>query len=72
MNNKEDEKIQAFLKQAIPPIERQLDRDLWPDMLRRLDHRTSAVPWFDWALVALLVVALLISPRTIAVLLYHL
>lgn len=72
MNHKEDEKIQTLLKQAMPPTERELDRDLWPHMLRRLEQRTSAVPWFDWALVALLVVALLMSPRTIPVLLYYL
>jgi hypothetical protein len=72
MNNKEDEKIHALLKQAMPPIERDLDRGLWPRMLRRLEQRTSAVPWFDWALVALLLVTLLMSPSTIAVLLYHL
>lgn len=72
MNNKEDEKLQKLLRHAMPPIERELDRDLWPQMLRRLEQRTSAVPWFDWALVALLVVALLLSPRTIPVLLYHL
>lgn len=72
MNNKQDEKIQTLLKQAMPPTDRELNRDLWPQMLRRLEQRTSAVPWFDWALVALLVVGLLVSPHTIPVLLYHL
>jgi hypothetical protein len=72
MNNKEDEKLQALLKQAMPPIESDLARDLWPQMLRRLEQRTRVTPWFDWALVAVLVVGLLISPRTISVLLYHL
>jgi len=70
--NKEDEKIQSLLKQVMPPLERELDRDLWPHMLRQLEARVLTVPWFDWALVALLVVALLMSPHTIPVLLYHL
>ena len=72
MNNKEDEKIQTLLKQAMAPVDRELERDLWPQMLRRLEQRAAAVPWFDWALLALLVVGLLISPHTIPVLLYHL
>jgi len=72
MNNREDEKLHAFLKQVMSPLERELDRDLWPHMLRRMEQRASAVPWFDWALVALLVIALLISPHTIPVLFYHL
>jgi hypothetical protein len=71
MNDKADENIQALLKQAMPPIESDLDRDLWPQMLRRLEQRTAVIPWFDWALIALLVLVLLLSPRTIPVLLYH-
>jgi hypothetical protein len=72
MNNKEDERIHALLKQAMPPVDRELDRDLWPHMLRRLEQRAAAVPWFDWALLALLVLGLFFSPSTIPVLLYHL
>ena len=72
MNYKEDEKLQALLKQAMPPIEGDLARDLWPQMLRRLEQKAYVIPWFDWALVGLLVLALLLSPRTIPVLLYHL
>jgi len=72
MNNNEEEKIGALLKQAMPPMKRELNRDLWPEMLSRLQQRASPVPWFDWALVALLVLAILISPHAIPVLLYHL
>ena len=71
MNNQEDNKIHALLKQAMPPTERELARDLWPQMLRRMEQRAAVVPWFDWALVAILLLALLISPHTIPVLLYH-
>jgi hypothetical protein len=72
VNNKEDQSIQTLLRQAMPAIESDLARDLWPQMLRRLEQRTAVIPWFDWALVALLVVGLLISPHAISVLLYHL
>lgn len=72
MNHKEDENIHALLQQAMPPIESDLGRDLWPQMLRRLEQPTTVIPWFDWALAAVLVVGLSISPHTISVLLYHL
>jgi hypothetical protein len=70
--NQEEEKIRSLLKQAMPPIDRELQRDLWPQMLGRLEPRVPAVSWFDWALLALLIVGLLVSPHTIPVLLYHL
>jgi hypothetical protein len=72
MNNKKDDDIRALLKQVMPPLDRDLRRDLWPQMLVQLEQRTSAVPWFDWALVALLLLGLLLLPRSIPVLLYHL
>jgi hypothetical protein len=72
MNNKEDERIQTLLKQAMPPVENELERDLWPSMLRRLEQRAAAVPWFDWALLALLLLGFFFLPGTIPVLLYHL
>jgi len=72
MNNKEEDKIRAWLKQAMPPLEHDLQRDLWPQMLRRLEQSAAAVPWFDWALAVLLLIGLLLSPHSIPVLLYHL
>jgi hypothetical protein len=72
MNNQEDEKILRLLKQAMPASNRELGRDLWPQMLRRLEQPAHVVPWFDWVLLVLLVVGLFISPHTIPVLLYHL
>jgi hypothetical protein len=72
MNNQEDKEIKTLLNEAMPPTSRELNRDLWPQMLRRLEQQADAVPWFDWALAALLIVGLLVSPHTIPVLLYHL
>ncbi len=69
-NNKEMKKI---LKQAIAPLkDTALRRDLWPQMLRKLNEQPSRVPWFDWALVGLLVTWILYFPQAIPVLLYHL
>ncbi|HXR14612.1 MAG TPA: hypothetical protein VN777_00260 [Terriglobales bacterium] len=72
MNEPRDEEIQSLLKQAIAPLTRNLERDLWPRMLQRLDERSATVPWFDWALLALLALWLCFSPQAIPVLLYHL
>jgi len=73
MNQKNDKDIQELLKQAIAPFrDTQLRRDLWPEMLKRLDEQPVRVPWFDWALAALLSAALLLFPGAIPALLYHL
>lgn len=72
MNEQNYEDIQRLLKKAAAPVNPELPRDLWPQMLRRLEERSAAVPWFDWALLGLLILWLVISPRTIPVLLYHL
>ncbi len=73
MSEENNEKIRKVLRRAIPPVaDRQLKRDLWPQMLRRLEERPAQVPWFDWALVALLAIWFFFSPEVILVLLYHL
>jgi hypothetical protein len=71
--NEEDQKLQQLLKASIGPVNRELERDLWPQMLRRLDEKPSAVPWYDWALLAVLALCLFFfSPGVMPVFLYHL
>jgi len=72
MNKPSDDKIVDLLKQSIPRGDAELQRDLWPQMLGRLQERSAAVPWFDWALLAALTLWLCFAPNTIPVLLYHL
>lgn len=73
MNGRDDEKFRELLRSAFASVaDPELKRDLWPKMLRRLEEPTNQVPWFDWALVALLVMWFLFSPEAIPVLLYHL
>ena len=76
MTHQESEKeIKTLLKGALGPVQRaELQRDLWPEMLRRLDAQAQPlhVPWFDWALAAALAAALLFYPGAIPALLYHL
>ena len=68
----DDDKIRQLLKQNIRPVNQELESDLWPQMLRRLEERPAAVPWFDWALGAVVVLSIIWVPSTIPMLLYHL
>jgi hypothetical protein len=69
-NNKD---IRALLRHAMAPVkDAELQRDLWAQMLHRLDKQPFRVPWFDWALAAILVATLFLSPDAIPTLLYHL
>ena len=77
MNNEEStKKVKALLKAAIAPMkDTELQRDLWPQMLRKLDEQPSPlnnIPWFDWVLAAILGASLFFFPGTIPALLYHL
>lgn len=76
MTTHDHDRLEQLLKQSFPPTSTRpratLERDLWPTMLHRLEQRALAVPWFDWALLAALVLALLLFPGAIPVLLYHL
>ena len=66
-----DDRMKELLKRSLGQSP-DLDRDLWPQMLRRMDERGTVVPWFDWALLALVVLGLFLMPNAIPVLLYHL
>ncbi len=72
-NNKE---MKEILKKAIAPAkDTELRRDLWPQMLRKLDEQPAPafhVPWFDWALAGVLGATLFLFPGAIPALLYHL
>jgi len=76
MSNEEINKMKELLKQAVIPVQNtELRRDLWPQMLRKLDEQPSTVctiPWFDWALAAILSAVLIFFPGSIPALLYHL
>lgn len=69
----EERKLRAFLKREFSPLQNTgLQRDLWPQMLRRLDAQPFRVPWFDWVLAAAVAAALLLFPNAIPALLYQL
>ena len=85
-NDQEQKKLADLLKQSFPPMDPEPPRDLWPKMRRRLEEGTgarpwfldlfsaaklSSVPWFDWALLAVLVATVCVFPRSIPIWLYH-
>ena len=74
MNPNDDKALRDLLKQSIVPVrDAELRRDLWPQMLQRLDEAQPVrVPWFDWVLAALASAALIFFPGAIPALLYHL
>jgi len=77
MNADEFAAIREELRDAVPPLGEtghgtELRRDLWPDMLRRLERPPVRVPWFDWALLATAGAAAIFFPALIPALLYHL
>lgn len=86
MNEQEQKKLAEVLQHSLAPLDRELRRDLWPQMLRRFEQDStnrpwlaalfsasalSSVPWFDWALLAALIVGVCIFPKSIPIWLYH-
>ncbi len=69
----QDESVKDLLKLAAGgPADRELKRDLWPDMLRRLEEPAVRVPWWDWVLAGALLASLLLFPETIPLVLCQL
>jgi len=71
MKEQDEEKIRELLK-TMRSADSELNRDLWPEMLRRLNAGSVRVPWFDWALVALVAIWCLLFPNALLGLIYHL
>ena len=73
MNEQDNERLREMLKSTIAPLEdSELKRDLWPRMLQRLDDRPIRTSWWDWALVAVVMVWFFVFPEVIPALLYQL
>jgi hypothetical protein len=73
MNEHEVEKMKELLRNSLPTIpDAELQRDLWPAMLRRMEQRPTHVPWWDWALLAGAAATIFLVPGIIPALLYHL
>ena len=66
--------MKAMLRAAFEPPAKggELERDLWPRMLRRLDQPSAAPAWLDWLLAAAAGGWLVAFPQVIPSLLCHL
>ena len=72
MTEHDERQIRDALRQSFPPVKTELRKDLWPDVLRKLDQHPVRVPWYDWALVGLSAAMFLAFPRLVLVFAYHL
>lgn len=68
----EEQEIRAALRSAFPVSETELRRDLWPVLLRRLDAQPIKVPWYDWALAAVLFLSVFVFPKLVLFFAYQL
>jgi len=83
-HDEEGYRLGKTLRSAVPPMGKAEPRDLWPRMLQRIEETPkrpvhshhpqwfAGVPWFDWALLGVAAVAMLLLPALIPALLYHL
>jgi len=72
MSEGNDQKLREFLKSHVPRADTEPKRDLWPLVLRRLERPAPRrVLWFDWALAGAVLAGILLFPKTVSVLLYH-
>jgi hypothetical protein len=72
----DDRRIREALQQSLPAVNTELQRDLWPEVLRKLDAQPALlpwydVPWYDWALIGLSAGVFLFFPQMILVFVYH-
>lgn len=72
MTEQDDRQIRNALKQSFRPVDTELGRDLWPEIVRKLDARPIWVPWYDWVLVGMSVGLFISFPRLILLFAYHL
>ena len=72
MSEQDHDDIRRLLQDALPRMNAELRRDLWPVMSRRLDARARSFVWYDWALAGLAGGVLAAFPDLLVVLFYHL
>ena len=72
MSERDHDDIRTLLQDALPPVDAEPRRDLWPAMSHRLDARARRFVWYDWALAGLTASVFAAFPELILVLMYHL
>ena len=65
--------VRNQLRSALPPWqEAELQADLWPRMLHRLEQSPACFGWLESVLVGLIALTLAIFPELLPAMLYHL
>jgi hypothetical protein len=64
--------VRQALKDALPPTDTDLRRDLWPLMQRKLHTQKPRVAWYDWALAGVVGGVIVVFPDVFLALVYHL
>ena len=65
--------IRKQLRTALPPWpDVELETDLWPRMLRRLEETPVRFGWFETLLAGLIALVFAVFPQLIPVVFYHL
>jgi hypothetical protein len=63
--------MKELLRGAVPPVDTNLRRDLWPRMHARLQP-APRLSRLDWALAAAVLIWIVMFPQSVIALLYHL
>ena len=65
--------VRRHLRSALPPLSgADLQVDLWPRMLRRLEEAPSTFGWFESILAGLVAITFIVFPELLPAMLYHL
>ena len=73
MSEQQDhDEVRQALREAFPPVDTALRRDLWPLMQRRFHTQKPRVAWYDWALAGVVGGVIVVFPDLFLVLVYHL
>jgi len=72
MNENDELELRRYLKANVPAANVELRRDLWANVVRRLEQNEKRVPWFDWILLGAATACLIFLPQIVPMLLYHL
>ena len=73
MSHSNEKRFGEFLRKAISPIQAdEPRRDLWPEMLSKMERPALWISWFDWVLGAAAIMLCLLVPEAARGLLLHL
>jgi hypothetical protein len=70
MTENDYKELKKLLQESLPPMDSDLRRDLWPQMLSRLGA-SPGFPWYDWAILGGTAGVVAFFPQLILLFAYH-